>query len=177
LNNAEDNDTSENVTVPSTKELISILYQNENQTVIIMPCDDSVVDEAGNVYRLKGLFELQCGDFVTFNYTTHRDSWSGNKCGGEPKLPSWSHRNGEHMVKESHLPPCFMCYLWCGSQYRCDIVSVELQLCEWVETESFFTINDVRLNETVVSLTVDLATDAKYGFWRNESGIFIYIVD
>jgi hypothetical protein len=87
------------------------LYQNENEIVIIMPCDGSVLDEAGNVYRLKGPFELKCGDFVTFNYTTHRDSWSGSECGGEPKLPSWSHRNGKHMVKEGHIPPCFLCYL------------------------------------------------------------------
>jgi hypothetical protein len=37
-----------------------------------MPCDGSVVDEAGNVYRLKGPFELKCGDIVTFNYTINR---------------------------------------------------------------------------------------------------------
>jgi hypothetical protein len=81
------------------------------------------------------------------------------------------------MVKESHFPPWFMCYLWCGSQYRCDTVPVEFQLCEFVETESHFTINDVCLNETVVSLTIDPAMDAKYGFWRNESGIFIRTAD
>jgi hypothetical protein len=161
----------------NTKELISILYQNENETVIIMPCDGSVVDEAGNVYRLKGPYELQCGDFVTFNYTTHRDSWSGNQCGGEPKLPSWKHRNAKHMVKEGHFPPCVFCYLWCVSIYRCDTVPVELQLCEWVETESYFTINDVRLNETMVSLTISPSMDARYGFWRNESGIFIRTAD
>jgi hypothetical protein len=34
-------------------------------------------------------------------------------------------------------------------------------------------INDIGLNETVVSLQVDPSTDAKYGFWRNEIGIFI----
>jgi hypothetical protein len=44
---------------------------------------------------------------------------------------------------------------------------------EWVETESYLKINDIRLNETVVSLTINPSTDAKYGFWRNESRIFI----
>jgi hypothetical protein len=53
VNNVENNDSFKNFTVPSTKELISILYQNENETVIIIPCDGSVVDELGNVYRLK----------------------------------------------------------------------------------------------------------------------------
>jgi hypothetical protein len=67
LSNAESSDTTENVTVPSTKELIGILYQNENKTVIIMPCDGSVIDEAGNVYHLKGPFELQCGDIQLHN--------------------------------------------------------------------------------------------------------------
>jgi hypothetical protein len=70
MNNVEGNHSFKNVTASSTKDLISILFQNENKTVIIMPCDGSVIDEAGNVYRLKGPFELKCGDFVTFNYTT-----------------------------------------------------------------------------------------------------------
>jgi hypothetical protein len=52
-------------------------------------------------------------------------------------------------------------------------VPIQLQLCEWVETSSYFTINDINLNETVVSLTVNPSTDAKYGLLRNESGIFI----
>jgi hypothetical protein len=35
-------------------------------------------------------------------------------------------------------------------------VPVQLQLCEWVESYSYFTINDINLNETVVSLTSNL---------------------
>jgi hypothetical protein len=143
LRNTQNNNAFKNVTVPNSNDLIPIFYQNENETVIIMPCDGSVLDEAGNVYRLKGPFELKCGDFVTFNYTTARWGWIGNECGGEPSLPNWPHRNGKHMVKESHFPPCVLCYLWCVSIYRCDTVPVELQLCEWVGTESYFTINDI----------------------------------
>jgi hypothetical protein len=95
VNNVESNDSFKNVTDSSTKELISILHQNENEAVIIMPCDGSVVDEADNVYRLKGPFELKCGDMVTFNYTTNRVTWHGDQCSGEPKLPIWPHGNGE----------------------------------------------------------------------------------
>jgi hypothetical protein len=53
------------------------------------------------------------------------------------------------------------------------MVPVQHQLCEWVESYSYFTINDIPLNETVVFLTVNSSTDAKYGLWRNESRIFI----
>jgi hypothetical protein len=142
-----------------------------------MPCDGSVVDEAGNVYHLKGPFELKCGDFVTFNYTTNRQTRSGSECGGEPSLPNRPHINGKHMVKESHFPTCWFCYLWNVSIFRCDTVPVKLRLCEWIETESYFTINNDSLNETVVSLTINPSTDAKCGFWRNKSDIFIRTAD
>jgi hypothetical protein len=72
LFNAENSNSTENTSVPTTKELISILSQNEYDTVIIMPCDGSVVDELGNVYRLKGPFELKCDEYTTFNYVTNR---------------------------------------------------------------------------------------------------------
>jgi hypothetical protein len=163
--------TLKSVSVPNPSDLISILYQNKNETVITMPCDGSVQDEFGNVYRLVGPFELKCSDYKDFSYTTNRQTWSGNNCGGDPDPPNWPHYNGKHRVKKGEWPHCWFCYLWCLSMWRCDTTAIKLQLCEWLETESYFTINGVRLNETVVSLTINPSTDAKYGFWHNDSGI------
>jgi hypothetical protein len=98
------NGTTENATVPSTKELICILSQNEYEAVIIMPCDGSVVDELGNFYRSKGPFELKCDDFITFNYVTGRHVWHGDKYCKDPSFPNWTHRNGSLTVEEYHFP-------------------------------------------------------------------------
>jgi hypothetical protein len=95
LHNAESN---------ISKDLISILSQNENETVIIIPCDGSVVDEAGNVYRLKGPFELKCDDYITFNYVTGRHVWHGDKCGKDPSFPNWAFKNGSATVKSTIFP-------------------------------------------------------------------------
>jgi hypothetical protein len=134
-----------------------------------MPCDGSVVDEAGNVYRLKCPFELKCDDYITFNYVTGRHVWHGDKCGKDSSWSSWPHRNGSATVEEYHFPECAF-NIHCRSCYRCDTVPVQLQFCEWVESYSYFTINDIPFNKTVVSLTVNR-------LWRNESGIFIRIVN
>jgi hypothetical protein len=163
LHNAESN---------ISKDLISILSQNENETVIIMPCDGSVVDEAGNVYRLKGPFELKCDDYITFNYVTGCHVWHGDKCSKDPSWPSWPHRNGSATAEEYHFPECGF-NIHCRFCHICDTMPIQLQLYDWVETSSYFTINDIPLNQTVVSLTVNPSTDAKYSLWRNESGIFI----
>jgi hypothetical protein len=117
--------------------------------------------------------DMKCSDYKNFSYTTNRQTLSGNNCGSDPDLPNWPHYNGKHRVKKGEYPHCWLCYLWCLSMWRCDTTAVKLQLCEWLETESYFTINGVRLNETVVSLTINPSTDAKYGFWHNDSWIFI----
>jgi hypothetical protein len=49
---------------------------------------------------------------------------------------------------------------------------VEFQLCEWVITGSF-SINDINISESVVTLIVSPAPATPHSFWRNESGIFI----
>jgi hypothetical protein len=103
LHNAESISSTKNVTVPTTKEFISILSQNENETVIIMPYDGSVVDDLGNVYSLKGPFELKCDDYITFNYVTGLHVWHGDKCCKDPSFPNWPHRNGSATVEEYHL--------------------------------------------------------------------------
>jgi hypothetical protein len=54
-----------------------IISQNETQTLIMMPCDNSVINKHGNVFSLEGPYILNCNESRIFSYI---DKVTPGKC-------------------------------------------------------------------------------------------------
>jgi hypothetical protein len=135
-----------------------------------MPCSSSVIDEAGNTFRIEGPYDLNCDESKSFGYIDTFTIWRGEKCCGPyPDWPS-SHQLRNHSKEMKDSPRCFWCNNWCRVSVSCIPKEyVTLDRCFWEERTAVITIykNDEPIEHYSVSLTVGPHLEAPYGFWRH----------
>jgi hypothetical protein len=90
----------------SPNDLINILMENNEETVLIIPCDGNAADDYDIMFCLRGLYEFKCGEFVTFNYTTNRERCIGEKCIKAPSWPSLPQLYTRYTKEENRYPYC-----------------------------------------------------------------------
>jgi hypothetical protein len=52
-----------------------------------MPCSNNIIDELGNIFKIKKPFKLNCDESKDFQYTDKPITWKGQKCCNWPTLP------------------------------------------------------------------------------------------
>jgi hypothetical protein len=49
--------------------LVQIIAQDNNSTSVLMPCNSEFADMLGHIYKVDGLYELNCeAGWINFNY-------------------------------------------------------------------------------------------------------------
>jgi hypothetical protein len=154
---------------------VSILSQDEDGTTLIMPCDGIAVDEIGNEYQVDGAYKISCNSPVTFNYVTGIKTWRTDHC---CSYPSWKYSNRNHGYSKAEGGwSCFLCDNCCRASVTFETTPLQLEFCVWVENfDRKLYINGVVLDETwttQMTLQTSPVSSAPYGFWRNDSSVFI----
>jgi hypothetical protein len=159
-----------------TSAAASILSQDDTGTTLIMPCDGIALDEIGNEYQVDGSYKLSCNPPVTFNYVTSIKTWRADHC---CTYPDWkySKRNYGYSKAEGDWS-CFMCDNCCKSSVTCETTPLQLKFCIWIENfDRKLYVNGVTLDDidwtTQMTLQTSPMSSTPYGFWRNDSSVFI----
>jgi hypothetical protein len=112
---------------------------------------------------------------VAFNYVTSVVSWYTDHCCTTPK---WKYDKRTYGYSSSEAAGCsIFCNNNCKSSVTCETTPINMELCEWVENfNRTLRINGVPMNDAWASnMTLETSPVASvpYGFWRNETSIFI----
>jgi hypothetical protein len=153
----------------------SIYHQDESGTALVMPCDGIALDEIGNEYQVDGAYKLSCSPPVSFDYVTSIKTWRADHC---CTYPDWKYekRNYGYSSTEGSWS-CFMCDNCCKSSVTCETTPIKLEFCECIENfNRSLHINGEVIDEswaTNMTLEDSPVSSAPYGFWRNETSIFL----
>jgi hypothetical protein len=79
----------ENISVIPAEKKLQIIAQNETHISIIMPCSSKVLDESGNIFRIKGPYILDCNESRKFSYIEQFRTWRCQECCKFPEIPSY----------------------------------------------------------------------------------------
>jgi hypothetical protein len=157
----------------------SIISQDENGTTLIMPCEGIALDEVGNEYQIDGSYKLVCNPPTTFKYVTSVVTWYTDHCCTPPK---WKYDKRTHGYSSSEAAGCSLfCNNLCKSLVTCETIPIELEFCEWIENfNRTLWINGIPINDAWavnMSLETSPVSSVPYGFWRNDTSIFIRASD
>jgi hypothetical protein len=147
----------------------------------LAPCNSQLFDELRNIYQIIGPYALSCSDPIEFNYTDHIQKWHKYLCGKDPSVDKgWEKVDSvEKVVGGSDLYKAFVANdgcgyrQWCKARYRCWRHKQLLQRCHWQETSLQVMVNNQTKEVIQTHLTQGAVVQAAYGFWRNESAIFL----
>jgi hypothetical protein len=155
---------------------ISILSQDDDGSTVIMPCDGIAVDEIGNEYQVDGANKLNCNPPTTFNYVTSIKTWRADHC---CTCPDWKYSKRDHgFSKAEGSWSCFWSDNCCRASVMCETTPVQLEYCTWLENfVRKLYVNGLTLDEfnwtTQMILQTSPMSTTPYGFWRNESSVFV----
>jgi hypothetical protein len=156
--------------VPEEKRL-QIVSQNDTHVLVIMPCSSSVIDEFGNTFSIKGLYNLNCNESRKFLYINKTRTWRGQKCCDWPGMPDYmdSLRAQRKLVRNDFWK-CGLCQNYCITAASCKTEeTITMNRCFWEKLSTGVSIykNNELIDYLSVTLTVGPHQQAPYGYWSH----------
>jgi hypothetical protein len=134
--------------IPPEKKL-HIVSQNESHISIVTPYSSSITHESGNIFRIEGLYELNCKKTRVFGYIDKFTVWRVDKyCGKHPNWP-------DYLVELKKYLKCDLYKNWCRASITCTPKEfVNMDRCFWEERLSGVSVykNDQLLTHHSVTL-------------------------
>jgi hypothetical protein len=169
----------------SKVDLVKIISQTENSTSLLAPCNSLLFDELNNTYRIVGPYVLDCSDPIQFNYTDHIQLWENHRCCYKPGIPGqWGRKDsielivdGSDIFAEAISGDKCLCKQRCIARYKCIRHTEYLEKCFWKEIPLQIWVIEQEVTIIDTHITQGVFTQAPYGFWRNDTAVFLNTAD
>jgi hypothetical protein len=78
--------------------------------LIVMSCDDSVINEQGDVFSIEGPHTLNCNESKVFSYINKETLWTDGTCAATKKYPDFP----SHMPAQNYSKTITDYFSYCG---------------------------------------------------------------